>query len=69
MEPSIKTAASDLQDKAQDGDGIVNLLHVDKGEPYRLCMAKKVAAFFKISRFILGTATSRRRCRSPCFSE
>src|SRR5204863_3411633 len=48
--PRIEPARRDLKTPAQDRDGVVGLLHRDEPKSYRLCFAKKAAAFFRMSR-------------------
>lgn len=51
-QPRVVARARNLLYCTQDGDGEVVLLRVDELEAYELSFAKKVAAFFNMSRSI-----------------
>src|SRR5215207_6748750 len=59
--PGVVAARTDLQTPTQDPDAVHGLLHSDEPEPYRLCFAKKAAAFFSISRSSWSTRFSFRK--------
>ena len=48
--PGVEAAARDAQTPTQDRDRVRGLLRRDEAKPYRLCFAKKAAAFFRMSR-------------------
>jgi len=54
-------ASTDLEGPAQDAHGKVCLLRSDERERYSLCLAKKAVAFFRMSRSIRSSRTSRRK--------
>src|SRR5688572_31350282 len=58
--PRVEAAARDLQTPTQHRDRVGGLLRGDEPKSYRLCFAKKAAAFFEISRSSARMRTSLR---------
>jgi hypothetical protein len=58
--PGVETTARHLQDTTQHGDRVNRLLRVDEVVPHRDSLAKKAAAFFKMSRSCVTRFNSRR---------
>src|SRR5438034_132642 len=65
---SIKTAGRDLKDIAERRHREVGLLRVDPGEDYAWFLAKKAAAFFRMSRSIRSSRFSLRNPESSARS-
>ena len=66
--PGVVAAARDSKGSAQLRGGQQRLLRSDESKPYLLSLAKKAAAFFRISRSIRRSFTSRRSRWSSCRS-
>src|SRR6185295_6426212 len=60
MPPRIETATRHLQDRAKNSHGKERLLRGDERKPHSFSLAKKAAAFFRMSRSICSRRLSRR---------
>jgi hypothetical protein len=64
----VEAAGRDLQVLTELGDWELGLLRVDPSEDYAWCLAKRAAAFFKMSRSMRSSRLSFRNCASSARS-
>ena len=60
--PRVIATGRDPQHATELSHGMAGLLRRDERERYSLCLAKKAAAFFRMSRSSRNCRTSRRNC-------